>query len=175
MISIQDSNARWRTLLQEQYTREIQVLASSWPTNQVLTINFSDIQAWDPNFAQSLIEYPKPILRAATESLRALCSEGGWEIDPTLRIIELPFDCKKSLREVGSDYISALISSEVVVTKVSELKPRIYNAFFRCFICNTITEIPQLNELELIEPINYINKLISVELFKIRTKLRSRR
>ena len=154
MISIQDSNARWRTLLQEQYTREIQVLASSWPTNQVLTINFSDIQAWDPNFAQSLIEYPKPILRAATESLRALCSEGGWEIDPTLRIIELPFDCKKSLREVGSDYISSLISSEVVVTKVSELKPRIYNAFFRCFICNTITEIPQLNELELIEPIN---------------------
>ncbi len=154
MISIQDSNARWRTLLQEQYTREIQVLASSWPTNQVLTINFSDIQAWDPNFAQSLIEYPKPILRAATESLRALCSEGGWEIDPTLRIIELPLDCKKSLREVGSDYISSLISSEVVVTKVSELKPRIYNAFFRCFICNTITEIPQLNELELIEPIN---------------------
>jgi replicative DNA helicase Mcm len=154
MISIQDSNARWRTFLQEQYTREIQVLASSWPTNQVLTINFSDIQAWDPNFAQSLIEYPKPILRAATESLRALCAEGGWEIDPTLRIIELPHDCKKSLREVGSDYIGSLISSEVVVTKVSELKPRIYNASFRCFICNSITEIQQENELELIEPIN---------------------
>ena len=154
MIGIQDSNARWRTLLQEQYAREIQVLASSWPTNRVLTISFSDIQAWDPNFAQSLIEYPKPILRAATESLRALCAEGGWEIDPTLRIIELPYDCKKSLREVGSDYISSLISSEVVVTKVSELKPRIYHAYFRCFHCNIITEIPQLNELELIEPIN---------------------
>jgi len=153
MIGIQDSNARWRTLLQEQYAREIQVLASSWPTNRVLTISFSDIQAWDPNFAQSLIEYPKPILRAATESLRVLCAEGGWEIDPTLRIIELPSDCKKSLREVGSEYISSLISSEVVVTKVSELKPRIYHAHFRCFICNTITEIPQLNELELIEPI----------------------
>lgn len=154
MVGIQDSNARWRTLLQEQYTRDIQVLASSWPTNQVLTINFSVIQAWDPNFAQSLIEYPKPILRAATESLRALCAEGGWDIDPTLRIIELPHDCKKSLREVGSDYISTLISSEVVVTKVSELKPRIYHANFRCFICSSVTEIPQLNELELIEPVH---------------------
>ena len=62
MVGIQDSNARWRTLLQEQYAREIQVLASGWPKQPGLTINFSDIQAWDPSFAQSLIEYPKPIL-----------------------------------------------------------------------------------------------------------------
>ncbi len=153
MVGIQDSNARWRTLLQEQYAREIQVLASGWPKQPGLTINFSDIQAWDPSFAQSLIEYPKPILRAATESLRALCAEGGWEIDPTLRIIELPHDCNRSLREVGSDEIGRLISSEVIVTKVSELKPRIYHAQFRCVICTHVTEVAQLNELELFEPV----------------------
>jgi replicative DNA helicase Mcm len=153
MMSIQDSNARWRTLLQEQFAREIQVLASAWPNNQVLLIKFSDIQAWDPNFAKALIEYPKPIFRAATDSLRALCLEGGWEITPTLRIIELPNDCKRSLREVGSSDIDKLISSEVVITKVSELKPRIYHAQFRCVICQNITEMQQLNELELLEPV----------------------
>ena len=58
MVGIQDSNARWRTLLQEQYARDIQVLASSWPKQPGLNINFSDIQAWDPKFAQSLILYP---------------------------------------------------------------------------------------------------------------------
>lgn len=153
MIGIQDSNARWRTLLQEQFAREIQILASSWPEQQVMILKFSDIQGWDPTFAQALIEYPKPILRAGTESLRALCSEAGHEIDPTLRIIELPADCKRPLREVGSTDIDQLISSEVVITKVSELKPRIYHAIFRCAVCNFTTEMAQLNELELVEPV----------------------
>ncbi|HJM87434.1 MAG: minichromosome maintenance protein MCM [Candidatus Thalassarchaeaceae archaeon] len=154
MVGIQDSNARWRTFLQEQYSREIQVLASAWPNQNVMLVTFAHIQAWDPNFAQALIEYPKPILRAGSEALRSLCREGGWEIEPMLRVIELPLDCKRSLREVGSDDIDMLISSEVVVTKVSELKPRIYHALFRCAVCNHTNEVPQLNELELIEPVS---------------------
>ncbi len=154
MLGIQDSNARWRTLLQEQFTREIQLLATSWPEQRVLLIKFTQIQAWDPTFAQALIEYPKPILRAGTETLRALCHEGGWDVEPMLRIIDLPPDCRRSIREVGSSDIDHLISSEVVVTKVSELKPRIYHARFRCAVCNHVNEVPQLNELELMEPVN---------------------
>lgn len=153
MMGIQDSNARWRTLLQEQFSREIQILASAWPNQKILQVKFSFIQAWDPTFAQALIEYPKPILRAASETLRDLCREGGWDIEPMLRVFELPHDCKRSLREVGSDDIDKLISSEVVVTKVSELKPRIYHALFRCAVCNHTNEVAQLNELELIEPV----------------------
>ena len=130
MMGIQDSNARWRTLLQEQFSREIQILASAWPNQKILQVKFAFIQAWDPTFAQALIEYPKPILRAGSETLRDLCREGGWDIEPMLRVFELPHDCKRSLREVGSDDIDKLISSEVVVTKVSELKPRIYHALF---------------------------------------------
>lgn len=154
MMGIQDSNARWRTLLQEQFTREIQLIASKWPEQKVLVVKFTRIQAWDPNFAAALIEFPKPILRAGTETLRALCNEGGWDATPMLRITELPQDCKRSLREVGSLDIDHLISSEVVVTKVSEIKPRIYHARFRCAVCSHVNEVAQLNELELVEPVN---------------------
>ena len=152
MVGIQDSNARWRTFLQEQHSREIQVLASAWPDQKVLLVRFITIQAWDPNFAQALIEHPKPILRAGSEALRNLCREGGWDIDLVLRVTELPQDCKHSLREIGSKYIDKLISSEVVVTKISEIKPRIYNASFRCEVCNNTNAVVQLNELELKEP-----------------------
>ena len=91
-MGIEDSNARWRTFLQEQYQQEIQVLASGWPNSKILPVAFSVLQAMSPDFAQILIEYPKPILRAGTEALRAICREGGHEIDPMLRIIELPID-----------------------------------------------------------------------------------
>jgi replicative DNA helicase Mcm len=153
MMGIQDSNARWRTLLQEQFPQDVQVLASGWPNNRVMSVKFSVVQAWDPDFARTLIEYPKPILRAGTEALRAICREGGHEIDPMLRIIELPVDCQRSLREIGSEDIERLVSSEVVVTKVSELKPRVYHADFRCAICAHVTPMAQLNELELMEPV----------------------
>ncbi len=152
-MGIEDSNARWRTFLQEQYQQEIQVLASGWPNSKILPVTFSVLQAMSPDFAQILIEYPKPILRAGTEALRAICREGGHEIDPMLRIIELPIDCQRSLREIGSEDIERLVSAEVVVTKVSELKPRVYHADFRCAVCAHVTPMAQLNELELMEPV----------------------
>ncbi len=153
MMSVDDSNARWRTILQELFANEIRSVGSKWPEERSLKVPFNAIQGFDPSFANAIIEYPKSILDTGTSVLHALCRDGGYDADPSLRIIELPPDCRRSLREVGSSEVDMLISSEVVVTKVSELKPRIYNAQFRCESCGHIIEIKQLNELELKEPI----------------------
>ena len=153
MLAVRDSHARWRTFLQEQFASDLAMVASAWPEQQSLEVPFPALQAWDPDFVLALIEHPRAVLRAGTESLRTLCREGGWEADPMLRVTELPQDCHRHLRNIGSDDIERLVAGEVVVTKVSELKPRVYHADFRCELCNHVTPMPQLNELELIEPI----------------------
>ncbi len=153
MLAIRDSHARWRTFLQEQFASDLAMVASAWPEQPSLEVPFPALQAWDPDFALALIEHPRPVLRAGTESLRTLCREGGWEADPNLRVTELPQDCHRHLHDIGSDDIERLVASEVVVTKVSELKPRVYQADFRCELCGALIPMPQLNELELIEPI----------------------
>ena len=152
-MGIEDSNARWRTFLQEQYPQDIHVLTSGWPNPKFLTVKFSAVQAWDPNFAQSIIDFPRPILQAGRDALVDICRQSGHEINPQLRIIELPSYSRKQLRNIGSDDIEHFVSTEAVVTKISELKPRIYHAEFRCVLCMHITPVSQPNELELVEPV----------------------
>jgi len=153
MLQVHDSGARWRTLLEQSYANDISSLGKIWPDQRKLEVKFDDIQSWDPQFAEALLEHPKQILRHGSDALQALCREGGEDIDPMLRVICLPPDAKRNLRDVGSNDINQLISVEVIVTKVSSLKPRVYAGSFVCSTCGHIVEIGQMNELELVEPL----------------------
>lgn len=152
-LQVHDSAARWRTMLQELKQNEISTLATHWPDESYLEISFDEIQGWDPQFGEMLIEYPRSVLRAGTETLTALCRESGYDAEPMLRVIELPPDVKRYLRDIGSSDVEQLIAAEVIITKVSELKPRVYRASFRCTTCGHIMEVGQVNELELVEPL----------------------
>ena len=70
-----------------------------------------------------------------------------------LRVGELPGDTRVPLREIGSADIDKLRSVDVIVTKISEIKPRIHRAVFRCESCGVEIEVDQENERELKEPL----------------------
>ena len=53
-----------------------------------------------------------------------------------------------------SSDIDKLRSVDVIVTKISEIKPRIHRAVFKCESCGHDIEIDQENERELKEPLN---------------------
>ncbi len=56
--------------------------------------------------------------------------------------------------QFGSADIDKLRSVDVIVTKISEIKPRIHRAVFKCESCGHDIEIDQENERELKEPLN---------------------
>jgi replicative DNA helicase Mcm len=82
-----------------------------------------------------------------------ICRDRGEEIDALLRVGELPGDTRVPLREIGSADIDKLRSVDVIVTKISEIKPRIHRAVFRCESCGVEIEVDQENERELKEPL----------------------
>ena len=153
MLQVHDSAARWRSFFEETCANEISTLAASWPSQTAFVSNFSDIQAWNTAFAELILEHPRATLRNADTVLSTLCRESGYEADPRIRVIGLPPDALHKLRDISSEEVETFTSSEVIVTKVSELKPRIYNAIFTCTTCGNTIEISQPNELELIEPL----------------------
>ena len=153
MLQVHDSAARWRSFLQETCANEISSLAAQWPDTPALVIPFEKLGAWDPAFAELVLEHPRSVLRHADETLAALCRESGYEVDPRIRIELLPPDSQRKLRDVSSEEIEHFVTSEVIVTKVSELMPRIYNAVFTCTTCGNTMELGQPNELELNEPL----------------------
>ncbi len=153
MLQVHDSAARWRSFFEETCANEISTLAASWPRQIAFTQDFAQIQSWDVPFAELILNHPRATIRNADTVLATLCRESGYDANPRIRITGLPPDALHKLREISSDEVETFTTSEVIVTKVSELKPRIYNAIFTCTTCGNTIEISQPNELELVEPL----------------------
>ena len=126
-----DAKPRWRSFLEDVVSEEVQRIVSG-QTNQ-LELKFHQIQAFDPDFADILLLQPDHILREGSNALRNYCLEMGakQQNDPFIRVSNLPLDSRRVLRKVGHADVQKLISSEVIATKVSEIKPRIHRAVFQ--------------------------------------------
>jgi len=153
-MAAHDASSRWRTFLEEAKDSEVMTLLSRQSNYPFLAIPFHELQSFDPDFAEDILESPKTILSSGSRTLVEICRERGEEIDAMLRVGELPSDSRKPLREIGSADIDKLRSVDVIVTKISEIKPRIHRAVFKCESCGHDIEIDQENERELKEPLN---------------------
>ena len=152
-MAAHDSSARWRTFFNEAKEAEVVLLLSKQSENAVLSITFHELQAFDPEFAEDVLIDPRNIIDNGRDTLTEICRERGEDIDCLLRVGELPKDSRRDLRDVGSRDIGKLRSSEVIVTKISEIKPRIHRAVFQCEACGHTVEKIQDNERELKEPL----------------------
>lgn len=152
-MAAHDASSRWRTFLEEAKETEVMTLLSRQSNFPFLSIPFHELQTFDPDFAEDILQYPKQVLSAGSKTLMEICRERGEEIDALLRVGELPGDTRMPLREIGSADIDKLRSVDVIVTKISEIKPRIHRAVFRCESCHAEIEVDQLNERELKEPL----------------------
>ncbi len=153
-MAAHDASARWRTFLEEAKETEVMTLLSRQSNFPFLSVPFHELQTFDPDFAEDVLQYPKQILSAGSKTLMEICRERGEEIDALLRVGELPGDTRMPLREIGSSDIDKLRSVNVIVTKISEIKPRIHRAVFKCESCGHDVEIDQQNERELKEPLS---------------------
>ncbi len=149
-----DASARWRTFLEEAQESEVMMLISGQTHFPFLAVSFHDLQSFDPEFAEDVLEYPRKILAAGSRTLMEICRERGAVIEPLLRVGELPKDSRRPLREIGSADINRMRSVDVIVTKMSEIKPRIHRAVFKCESCGHDIEIEQDNERKLKEPLS---------------------
>lgn len=152
-MATHDSSARWKTFFLEAKETEIFTLLSKQSLTPTLSIPFHELQAFDPDFAEDILQFPRQILNTGKDTLREICRERGEDLDVILRVGELPRDSRRAIREIGSSDIEKLRSSDVQVIKISEIKPRMHIAAFQCEACGVTQEIIQNNERELIEPI----------------------
>ena len=149
-----DLPARWRSLLTEQFSDAIHDVQVTWPETQSLVVSYRVIEAFSPEFASSIIDNPDGHLSAANRVLRDLLIEGGSKgLNPFIRLVDLPSDRHRTVRQLRADDIGLMIGIEGIVTKISGVRPRIYRAAFACISCGHHLTIEQPNEQELIEPI----------------------
>jgi replicative DNA helicase Mcm len=129
-----DPVAKWEEFLRTRYWDELLELADSYPDERSLKIRFSDIDKFDPDFAEELLENPEQILEAAHAALLELDLPMDVYLDRAhVRIIELPRHFKT--RELRSDHIGKLLAIDGLVRTATEVRPKITSAAFQCARC----------------------------------------
>jgi replicative DNA helicase Mcm len=131
---VEDPVAKWEEFIRSRYWDELLELADSYPLRRSLAIKFPDIDRYDPEFADELLERPGPLLEAAETALLEI----DLPIDVLLekahfRIVGLPRRYKTS--ELRSDHIGRLIALEGLVRTVTEVRPKVISAAFECQRC----------------------------------------
>ena len=122
-----DLPTRWRTLLLDNYSEAIHNLEVTWPDVQSLEVSYRDIESFDPDFALSIIEEPENNTQAANQALGLLLSElGASRIVAFVRIIELPSDSQRTVRQLRSEDLGSMISVDAIATKIGKLFQRNY-------------------------------------------------
>lgn len=130
----QDPVGRWEEFIRSRYWDDLLLMAEAYPAKRSLFIDFSDIDRYDPDFADELLEGPDSLIEAAQSAL----SEIDLPIDADLsgahiRILNLPRHLKT--RELRSDHIGKLIAIEGQVRTATEVRPKIVFAAYECQRC----------------------------------------
>ena len=129
-----DPVAKWEEFLRSRYWDDLLELADSYPDERSLIVKFSDLDRFDPEFAEELLETPEPILEAAHAALLELDLPMDVYLEKAhVRIAELPRHFKT--RELRSDHIGKLLSIDGLVRTATEVRPKIVSAAFQCGRC----------------------------------------
>lgn len=123
---------------------EILSVANSYPDERSVYVKFRDINERDADFAGALLEHPVECLDAAGEAIRLLLPEEfERRVSLNLRVTALPEDARTEIRNLRAAHLGRFLSVEGLVRKVTEVRPRLVDAVFRCSKCDTKIHVAQ--------------------------------
>ncbi len=133
----------------------LEKLAEFYPEKRSFEVDYKELEEFDIDLADELINKPYEIISAAEEAIEKMhiVNLNGKVIRPHVRFLNLPSENTVLVKNLNSSLINKFISVEGVVTKITEVKPKLVNAVFECNHCGRIYSIPQNDESQkLIEP-----------------------
>ncbi len=112
-----------------------------------LLVNFQDLEVFNPDLAEELIQSPEYLLKEASRALKDYLIDWDPEFLESLkervyvRVHHLDDTAKLSIREVKSQYLGKLVVVDGIITRMSEVKPMLNRARFLCVACQSPTSL----------------------------------
>ncbi|MBI4399596.1 hypothetical protein HY570_02505 [Candidatus Micrarchaeota archaeon] len=128
----------------EIYKKQLDVLLHEYPKKRSLDIDYKDLERFDPQLADELLERPDIILDTATTALQNLVLPQAQEnkFEPHVRFFNLGDEMDVHIEDIGADHIQKLIKIKGVITKRAEVKPKVKVALLKCKFCDASYKIP---------------------------------
>ncbi len=132
----EDIAARWEEFLESEDNRlKLLELTDRLPDLRSLTVTYSEIDRFDPDFASFILNHPDRALKKGEDVIKRLTNSARSTANVHLRIKELPRDSRIEIRNLRSEDLGKLISVEGLVRKATEVRPRLVLGIFRCMRC----------------------------------------
>jgi replicative DNA helicase Mcm (EC 3.6.1.-) len=132
----------------KEYKDRIFEVLEKYPHVRSIEIDYRDLEMFDPDLADLLIEKPDTIIRTAQKAIQNINPVG---VDADLNIRFKNITNIIPLRDLRSKFIGKLVAVDGIVRKVDEIRPRILKAVFECRSCGHQQEVPQSSS-SLVEP-----------------------
>jgi len=138
--------------LKRYYWDDIVELSTIYPEKCSLSITFADIDLFESQLADMLLEEPDMLIDTATQALRGIDIPTGISLDnANLRVINNLQRLK--IRNIRHNNIAKFVSIEGLVTKATEVNPRMVEAVFECPFCGHIFSVEQSSARLFKEPV----------------------
>lgn len=140
----------WIDFYQQYYSTDISKIIENYKKDDhSLIIDYRDLLIKSPEIADRLIESPYKVIYSARKALINYVEnikETTGLTDDEIQKLNVRFNNitrKITIRDIRGTDISKFVSIEGTVKKVTEVRPKIVTAVFRCKLCGSTSEIRQ--------------------------------
>lgn len=140
------------------YFDDILSLGSKWPESKSLCVDSKALSKFDVDVWELLYSNPDKIISDLEYGLKnfTLPMDVSDDWAPVVRIAGSEYPIR--VRDIRVEKISKLITVSGIVQKISDVWPRVSNAYFECVRCGHITMIHQSGQ-KFVEPLECENEM----------------
>ncbi len=134
----------WEEFLgSEEQRHQVSAMADLYPDVRSIYVEFSAIEAFDPDLANYLLLNPSQSISAAEDAVRHMVSHALTNPFIHFRIKGLPRDSRVEIRKLRAKHLGTFVSVEGLVRKATEVRPRVTVAQFECARCGHTMSVEQ--------------------------------
>ncbi len=140
--SLESLIERWERFFQDYCKDKIESVALLYPEKKSLVLDYWDIDKYDSELGEYLLDKPYRAIYAGEEALKRIDVAG--ETPPLhFRVKNLPDTRKIEIRDLRAIHLGKFIAVDGLVKKVTEVRPKLRDAAFECKKCGAIIKVPQ--------------------------------
>ncbi len=131
------------------YKDQVYEILEKYPDERSLVVDYNDLEMFDPDQADLLIEKPEDVIKAAETALK--------NVDPLMKDVDINVRFSNvtniiPLKILLSEFIGKFVAADGIVRKTDEIRPRIETGVFECRGCMRLHEVEQTSDRHILEP-----------------------
>ncbi len=132
----EDLAARWEEFFESSENRvRVAEVADLYPEVRSINIAYAELDQFDPDMAQFMLEEPQRVLSIGEAVVRKQVQQTRGNYKIHLRFKALAPDSRVDVRKLRSGHLGKLVAIEGLVRKATDVRPKLVEAVFRCFRC----------------------------------------